>query len=91
MRHRNSSRWPVDQRRQPSGYPLGEVDDGLPAVRRPGRFGQPHLEVRRGYGIQFLTAPVPAVKVGQPRLGGGVQAQLFCGLPGPLLGPGEMP
>ena len=67
-----------------------EVDDGLAAVRRRGRIGQPQPKIGRSDGVEWLPAPASAIKVGQLRLRRGLQAQQLRGLAGPPLGSGQL-
>ena len=49
-----------------SPHPVDQVDDGLAAVRRPRRVGQPDRQVGGPHPAQHLAAPPSAVQVGQP-------------------------
>ena len=70
----------------PVAHPGDQRDDGFAAVRAALRVGQPDRELIGLHRGQLVSAPSPAVEVGQPRLDSGLQAEQLRGLPGPPFG-----
>ena len=77
----------VGQGVHPAAHPVDQIDDGLAAVRRAGRVGQPDGEVGGPHPAEHIAAPATAVQIGQPLVDGRLQAKEFRGLPGALLRP----
>lgn len=59
-------------------------------MRRRSRITQPRLAVGRGDTLEGLPTPYPAIEIGQPRLGRGIQAQQLRGLPDPHFGASQL-